>query len=114
MSSTTLNSIFAKRFLIDSFDYNVFKHPEFENGVNPVRQPFMTQADWITSNPNGITLNMRGGYRVEANLKNFKAKVPGVQEPVSFAFHRRLHDEKTETYKMPSQKKNCSFPSYSD
>ena len=38
MSSTTLNSIFAKRFLIDSFDYNVFKHPEFENGVNPVRQ----------------------------------------------------------------------------
>ena len=104
MSSTTLNSIFAKRFLIDSFDYNVFKHPEFENGVNPVRQPFMTQADWITSNQNGITLNMRGGYRVEANLKNFKAKVPGAQEPVPFAFHRRLHDEKTgKLIKMPSQ-----------
>ena len=67
----------------------------------------MTQADWISSNPDGITLNMRGGYKVEANLKTYNAKVPGVNEPVPFAFHRRMHDEKTgKLIKIPSQKKD--------
>ena len=107
LSSTALNSTFAKRFLLDKFDEDAFKHPLFEQGVNPVRQPFMTQADWVSSNPNGVTLNMRGGYRVEANLKTFKAKVPGVNEPVSFAFHRRMHDKNTgNLIKMPSQQKD--------
>ena len=105
LSSTALNSTFAKRFLLDKFDFNAFSHPIFEKGVNPVRQPFMTQADWVTSNPSGITLNMRGGYRVEANLKTLKAKVPGVKDPVSFAFHRQLYDKRSgNLIKVPSQK----------
>ena len=109
LSSTALNSTFAKRFLLDKFDKDAFNHPIFEKGVNPVRQPFMTQADWISSNPNGVTLNMRGGYRVEANLKTYKAKVPGVKDPVPFAFHRRMHDEKTgKLIKMPSQQKETA------
>ena len=105
LSSTVFNSTFAKRFLLDKFDAEAFSHPKFENGVNPVRQPFMTQADWVTSMPDGVSLNMRGGYKVEANLKTYKAKVPGVQEAVPFAFHRRMHDSKTgKLIKMPSQK----------
>ena len=109
LSSTALNSTFAKRFLLDKFDEDAFNHPIFEKGVNPVRQPFMTQADWISSNPNGVTLNMRGGYRVEANLKTYKAKVPGVKDPVPFAFHRRMHDEKTgKLIKIPSQQKETA------
>lgn len=104
LSSSALNSTFAKRFLLDKFDANAFSHPEFENGVNPVRQPFITQADWVTSIPNGISLHMRGGYKIDANLKNFQANLPGVQEPVPFAFHRRMHDNKSgKLTKLPSQ-----------
>ena len=106
LSSTVLNSTFAKRFLLDKFDLESFNHPVFEKGVNPVRQPFMTQADWVSSIPNGVALNMRGGYRVEANLNTYKAKIPGVEDPVPFAFHRRMHDEKTgKLIKIPSQQK---------
>ena len=106
LSSTVLNSTFAKRFLLDKFDLESFNHPVFEKGVNPVRQPFMTQADWVSSIPNGVALNMRGGYRVEANLNTYKAKIPGVKDPVPFAFHRRMHDEKTgKLIKIPSQQK---------
>ncbi|MAH26159.1 MAG: hypothetical protein CMI19_04310 [Opitutae bacterium] len=106
LSSVALNSTFAKRFLLDKFDEQVFAHPIFEKGVNPVRQPFMTQADWVSSLPNGVSLNMRGGYRVDANLQTFKAKVPGVKDPVPFAFHRRLHDEKSgKLIKIPTQQK---------
>jgi dolichyl-diphosphooligosaccharide--protein glycosyltransferase/undecaprenyl-diphosphooligosaccharide--protein glycosyltransferase len=106
LSSIALNSTFAKRFLLDKFDEQVFAHPIFEKGVNPVRQPFMTQADWVSSLPNGVSLNMRGGYRVDANLQTLKAKVPGVKDPVPFAFHRRMHDEKSgKLIKMPSQQK---------
>jgi hypothetical protein len=106
LSSVALNSTFAKRFLLDKFDDQVFAHPIFEKGVSPVRQPFMTQADWVSSLPNGVSLNMRGGYRVDANLQTFKAKVPGVKDPVPFAFHRRLHDEKSgKLTKIPSQQK---------
>ena len=66
----------------------------------------MTQADWVSSLPNGVSLNMRGGYRVDANLQTFKAKVPGVKDPVPFAFHRRLHDEKSgKLIKIPTQQK---------
>ena len=66
LSSVALNSTFAKRFLLDNFDEQVFHHPIFEKGVNPVRQPFMTQADWVSSLPNGVSLNMRSGYRIDA------------------------------------------------
>jgi hypothetical protein len=107
LSSIALNSTFAKRFLLDKFDEQVFAHPIFEKGVNPVRQPFMTQADWVSSLPNGVSLNMRGGYRVDANLQTFKAKVPGVKDPVPFAFHRSMHDEKSgKLIKIPSQQKD--------
>ena len=55
----------------------------------------MTQADWVTSNSQRNCIKYARGYRVEANLNTFKAKVPGVKDPVPFAFHRRMHDEKT-------------------
>ena len=106
LSSVALNSTFAKRFLLDNFDEQVFHHPIFEKGVNPVRQPFMTQADWVSSLPNGVSLNMRSGYRIDANLQTFKATVPGVKDPVPFAFHRRMHNEETgQLIKIPTQQK---------
>ena len=79
LSSSALNSTFAKRFLLDKFDEDAFNHPIFEKGVNPVRQPFMIvaqvgTADYPSSIPNGVSLNMRGGYRIEANLKTYKSK----------------------------------------
>ena len=66
-----LSPFLAKRFQINSM--NKFSLIHF-SGVNPVRQPFMTQADWVSSLPNGVSLNMRGGYRVDANLQTFKGK----------------------------------------
>jgi dolichyl-diphosphooligosaccharide--protein glycosyltransferase/undecaprenyl-diphosphooligosaccharide--protein glycosyltransferase len=104
LSSSALNSTFTKRFLLDKFDADAFSHPEFEKGVNPVRQPFITQADWVSSIPNGISLNMRGGYKIDANLNKFEANIPGMKESVPFAFHRRMHDTETgKLIKMPSQ-----------
>ena len=51
----------------------------------------MTQADWVTQNGMILSLNMRGGYVIEANINNNLAKVPGVKDPVPFNFHRAIH-----------------------
>ena len=73
--------------------------------MNPVRQPFMAQVDPQRS-ANGFTLRMGGGYQVEVNLKTLEANVPGMKDSVPFAFHRRIHDERTdELIKVPSQQK---------
>ena len=105
LSPLALNSTFAKRFLLDKFDEEAFSHPIFDEGMNPVRQPFMAQVDPQRS-ANGFTLRMGGGYQVEVNLKTLEANVPGMKDSVPFAFHRRIHDEKTdELIKVPSQQK---------
>ena len=105
LSSNVFHSTFAKRFLFDSFDPKAFAHPVFETGANPVSRPFITQADWITRAPNGITLNMRGGYKIEADLKSQTAKIPGIKDPVPFSFHQRIHNKKTgQLTKVPSRK----------
>ena len=39
LSATTARSTFARRFLLDRFDLTAYKHPLFEKGANPVRQP---------------------------------------------------------------------------
>ena len=68
ISADTFRSSFARRYLLSRFDENVYQHPLFETGANPRKQPFFTQADWITSNGSKIVLNMRGGYKIEADL----------------------------------------------
>ena len=65
----------------------------------------MAQVDPQRS-ANGFTLRMGGGYQVEVNLKTLEANVPGMKDSVPFAFHRRIHDERTdELIKVPSQQK---------
>ena len=110
-SAHTFHSTFAKRFLLDRFDSKAFSHSSFEKGALPIRQPYMAQADWVTSQGSKIILSMRGGYKIEADLSTSLANVPGLKEPVSFAFHRNLHDEKSgKMIKMPMQgKQNARF-----
>jgi len=103
LSSAASRSTFARRFLLDRFDLETFKHPLFEEGANPVRQPFMVQADWVSGNPGKLNLHMRGNYKIEVDLKQNLAKIPGSADKIPFSFHRRLHDAKTgKMIKMPS------------
>ena len=104
LSSSASRSTFARRFLLDRFDLQTFKHPDFEKGANPVRQPFMVQADWVSGNPGKLNLHMRGNYKIEVDLKQNLATIPGSPDKIPFSFHRRLHDTKTgKMIKMPSQ-----------
>ncbi|MDG1138330.1 MAG: STT3 domain-containing protein [Opitutales bacterium] len=104
LSAAASRSTFARRFLLDRFDLEVFKHPLFEKGANPVRQPFMVQADWVSGNPGKLNLHMRGNYKIEVDLKQNLAKIPGSSNQIPFSFHRRLHDTKTgKMIKMPSK-----------
>ncbi len=110
-SSQTFHSTFAKRFLLDRYDSRAFSHPAFSKGALPIRQPYMAQADWVTSQGSKLVLSMRGGYRIEADLSTSLASVPGLKDPVPFAFHRNVHDEKSgKMMKLPAQgKKDAGF-----
>ena len=86
LSNNVFNSTFGKRFLIENFDEKAFSHEDFASGASPVRQPFMTQADWVTGSGNKVSLNMRGGYRIEADLNTLIANflVRRVMSPFLF------------------------------
>jgi undecaprenyl-diphosphooligosaccharide--protein glycosyltransferase len=103
ISADTFRSSFARRYLLSRFDDNVYQHPLFETGANPRKQPFFTQADWITSNGSKIVLNMRGGYKIEADLSKNLATLPNSATPIPFSFHRKLHNPSTaELIQAPS------------
>jgi len=95
MSAATFRSTFARRFLLDRFDQKAYEHPLFEKGANPVSQPFMVQADWVTGNSSKISLHLRGGYTIEADIGKRLATVPGRTDPIPFSYYPRLHDPDT-------------------
>ena len=103
LSPETFRSSFAKRFLLDRFDQDVYNHPLFEKGPFPVNQPYMAQADWVTQSGQTLTLNMRGGYRIEADLAKSLARIPGIKDPVPFNFHRSLY-KNGKMLRQPSRK----------
>ena len=51
----------------------------------------MTQADWVTQNGMILSLNMRGGYVIEANINNQSSQSAWRKDPVPFNFHRAIH-----------------------
>ena len=57
----------------------------------------MVQADWVSGNSSKITLHMRGGYEIEADISSRLATVPGRKDPISFSYYPRLHDSKDGT-----------------
>ncbi len=110
LSPETFRSSFARRFLLDRFDQSVYKHPLFEKGPFPPKQPYMAQADWVTQSGQTLSLNMRGGYRIEADLSRNLARIPGVKDPVPFNFHSSFYQPDGKMNRKPSiQVPNARF-----
>ena len=103
LSPETFRSTFAQRFLLDRLDLIAYNHPLFEKGPFPRNQPYMAQADWVTQAGQTLSLNMRGGYRIDADLSNNLARIPGMKEPVPFSFHRSIHQADGKMVKLPSK-----------
>jgi len=103
LSSDFFRSTLAKRFLLDRFDKEVYAHPAFAGSANLRRSGYMTQADWTTGSGSKITLSMRGGYRIQADLKTGLANLPGLKAPVKFSYHQCIHDSSGRLVKVPSK-----------
>ena len=107
VSADTYRSSFARRYLLSRFDAEVYAHPLFAKGADPRKQPFFTQADWVTSQGPKIILNMRGGYKIEADLSKNLATLPNSSTPIPFSFHRKIHDPlSANLINAPSMKKD--------
>jgi dolichyl-diphosphooligosaccharide--protein glycosyltransferase/undecaprenyl-diphosphooligosaccharide--protein glycosyltransferase len=104
LSPSTFRSTFAKRFLLDKFDSHSYNHPLFPKSIFPKKQPYMAQADWVTQSGQTLILNMRGGYRIEADISTNSAKIPGVEQAVSFNFHRLTNKPDGSLVKIPTKK----------
>ena len=86
LSAETYRSTFAKRFLLNGLDLEAYDHPNFVSSIFPKNQPYMAQADWITQNGRTLSLNMRGGYRIEVDLEKNLATILRSDQPVPFNF----------------------------
>ena len=63
----------------------------------------MAQADWVTQSGKTLSLNMRGGYRIDADLSKNLARIPGIKEPVPFSFHRSIYQPNGTMFQVPSK-----------
>ena len=104
LSAETYRSTFAKRFLLNGLDLEAYDHPNFVSSIFPKNQPYMAQADWITQNGRTLSLNMRGGYRIEVDLEKNLATIPGADQPVPFNFHRVTNKPDGSLLKIPTKK----------
>ena len=104
LSAETYRSTFAKRFLLDQFDLKAYSHALFEKSIFPKNQPYMAQADWVTQNGRNLSLNMRGGYRIETDIEKNLARIPGSKQPVPFNFHRLTNKPDGSLVTIPTKK----------
>jgi hypothetical protein len=112
LSPEISRSDFAKRFFLDQFDWEVYKHPLFVSAAAPRKDPFVGRAESVrfSSDRQKVILSVRG-VAVEADLRTKTAKIRGSAEPVPFSFHRRFHDGQTgKMNKLPSlESKNARY-----
>ena len=101
LSSEVSRSTLAKRFLLDRYDPEAYAHPSFATAADLRRSGYMTQADWLTSAGGKVTLNMRGGYKIEADINTGFAKIPGLKDPVKFSYYQSIHDASGNLLKVP-------------
>ena len=93
-----------QKILLNGLDLEAYDHPNFVGSIFPKNQPYMAQADWITQNGRTLSLNMRGGYRIEVDLEKNLATIPGSDQPVPFNFHRLTNKPDGTLLKIPTKK----------